>query len=446
MNWQLYIEVFALFVIQLSIAMVMLTPEKLSFRFKKPWMTILSIVGALVISLGGAFLACWFCVNVAWNVWVNIGVYLFMTVCVFGSYYLVYPAKISQALLINIVAYTIQHMAYQFMEIVFNLGLNRFYYNAFYENSVDTYNLVYKITLYTGYVASYIVAYFAICRPYIKNCKYIFHIRRILVIGVAELLIINAVNAVAQNYNMWWNWQGKAMQAISLFSFCILLDIIVIGCFKLVEKQQEQLLLEANFQTRLEEEMRDRDSIAFINVKCHDLRKKIRFIKENKELLSNEDLNQLEEALRIYDIGVKTGCEDIDMLLQARTLYCQAKNIEFTSLIDGNVFEDFEANDIFFLLMNIIDNAIEAADKVEDKAKRIVTIKASRQQGCILITERNYFVGTIEKNKDGSLKTTKKDENRHGFGTKSVAQITKKYNGTLHYEISDDIFELKIAF
>lgn len=431
-----FFQMFAIFTIELFTAMVLLTPKKLKFR----WKWYISVPTAFVTIFGGAFLTFFLSTVIPWNSWTNILICVMMTAFCFSGYFLLYPCHFREGLLVAIVAYTIQHMAYQTMVLILDTGLTQRMYESW---GADVTSVLYNVFLYTGYVACYVGSYFAICRPYIKNCKYIFRTISIIVLGVSEFLIINAANAIASNSISAWNYQAKAVQAVTLLSFCILLDIIIIGCFELVKKQQQALLMEVNYNMRLESAMKDNDSIAFINMKCHDLRKKIRFIKEHKDMLSDDDLNQIEEALRIYDTGVKTGSRDLDMLIQARSLYCQAKKIEFTSLIDGNVFGDFEANDVFFLFMNIIDNAIEAADKVEDEAKRIVSIKAAKKQGYILITERNYYVGEIETNPDGSLKTHKEDASSHGFGTKSIAYIANKYGGTVHYEAKDGIFELK---
>ena len=63
-----------------------------------------------------------------------------------------------------------------------------------------------------------------------------------------------------------------------------------------------------------------------------------------------------------------------------------------------------------------------------------------------MIEETNYYHGELSFNNDGSIKTTKQENKKyHGFGTKSIAYIVKKYDGKMHYETEDGIFKLKIA-
>lgn len=47
---------------------------------------------------------------------------------------------------------------------------------------------------------------------------------------------------------------------------------------------------------------------------------------------------------------------------------------------------------------------------------------------------------TGKKNK--SLKTTKKDNIRHGHGVQSVRKVVEKYNGTVSFTDKGDIFEV----
>ena len=54
-------------------------------------------------------------------------------------------------------------------------------------------------------------------------------------------------------------------------------------------------------------------------------------------------------------------------------------------------------------------------------------------------TERNYGCANI-------IEIVKQENKKyHGFGTKSIAYIVKKYDGKMHYETEDNIFKLKIA-
>ena len=58
----------------------------------------------------------------------------------------------------------------------------------------------------------------------------------------------------------------------------------------------------------------------------------------------------------------------------------------------------------------------------------------------------NYFEGNIIFSEEGFPITTKEDKERHGFGVRSIAMITEKYNGNFLFSTEEDVFRLNIAF
>ena len=84
--------------------------------------------------------------------------------------------------------------------------------------------------------------------------------------------------------------------------------------------------------------------------------------------------------------------------------------------------------DIGVLYGNLVDNAVEACSKVPE-GQRFVKIENKYQSGILLLVITNSKTG--KKNK--SLKTTKKDNIRHGHGVQSVRKVVEKYNGTVSF-------------
>ena len=64
----------------------------------------------------------------------------------------------------------------------------------------------------------------------------------------------------------------------------------------------------------------------------------------------------------------------------------------------------------------------------------------------VSITIENYFDGKIKLDKQGIPKTTKNNEQYHGFGMKSIKLIVNKYHGDLKIVLDDDVFSLGILF
>lgn len=270
--------------------------------------------------------------------------------------------------------------------------------------------------------------------------------------GIVIYLVINVVNAyIVQHFTTmmmmgWFDYWLRAAVTLMLIIFSILFDTLVVGGFRVVEHRQETMIIKATLNSKIRQQEMVENNINFINMKCHDLRKELRRLKAQKGNLTDEDFCLLEESLNFYDSSVKTGNVNIDALLQEKLIYCNSLGIEFTTLVDGDAFKEMGSSDIYFLLVNIIDNAIEAVEHINEKDKRVISLTASKKQGVLFIEETNYYLGKIEFNKDGSLKTTKSENAKyHGYGTKSIAYIVKKYSGNLEFEVKDNIFKLKIA-
>ena len=98
--------------------------------------------------------------------------------------------------------------------------------------------------------------------------------------------------------------------------------------------------------------------------------------------------------------------------------------------------------DITTIFGNLLDNAIEATEKVEP-SKRAISLNINQKGKLVLI----YIYNTYQENlkiENNKLITTKKDSFNHGFGLKSIENIVKKYNGDLKISTNNNIFELNI--
>lgn len=447
---------FITFTVEMLVAGVMLVKHPLRFRFK-PY---ISIPVALLIAFGTTF-GVVFGLNAflspdlsRWTAFINIASYTVPAIGVFFAFYFAYKISIPQLLLMLSVAYTFQSMSYQWVTLILDTGLRTAEWNSVVSN----------IANYAIKIGIYVACYFLIARTYKKYSKYIIKTLNVIVMGVILYLVINVANVyISQNVSVWkWYYDNNTAEWVSYFDknaailrgvlaatlifFCIFFDTLVVGGFRIVEHRQETTIIKASLQSKVRQQEMMEQNINFINMKCHDLRKELKRLKAKKSSLTDEDFCLLEESLNFYDSSVKTGNVNIDALIQDKLIYCNSLGIEFTALVDGEAFKDLASSDIYFLLANIIDNAIEATENIEDKEQRAISLTASKKQSMLLIEETNYFNGEIKFNSDGSIKTTKKENAKyHGYGTKSIAYIVKKYEGKVEYEINDHIFKLRIV-
>ena len=127
----------------------------------------------------------------------------------------------------------------------------------------------------------------------------------------------------------------------------------------------------------------------------------------------------------------------VDSVLRIKFGRAKARGIKVETSIRIPKKMQLDHGDIGVLYGNLVDNAVEACSKVPEE-QRFVKIENKYQSGILLLVITNSKTG--KKNK--SLKTTKKDNIRHGHGVQSVRKVVEKYNGTVSFTDKGDIFEV----
>ncbi len=201
----------------------------------------------------------------------------------------------------------------------------------------------------------------------------------------------------------------------------------------------ERLLAEHDRQLRFSQQ-----NIEAINIKCHDLRHQIRALSSGGAAVDGAVLEDLARTVRMYDSSVQTGNQALDTILTEKRLLCESRHITLTCIADGEALGGVAAADIYSLFGNALDNAIEAVGELDDAARRSITLVVRRVMGCASIHVENYCAGPRELGDDGLPVTTKEDQVNHGFGTRSMQAIAKKYGGTFSIAAGEDTFALDV--
>lgn len=94
--------------------------------------------------------------------------------------------------------------------------------------------------------------------------------------------------------------------------------------------------------------------------------------------------------------------------------------------------------DLCALLGNALDNAMEAAQKAEDKR---VTVQCRFDKGLLMLRVENALAGDERPD----LSTTKADPLSHGFGLAGMREIAARYHGSLDAHPANGHFELIVC-
>ena len=187
-----------------------------------------------------------------------------------------------------------------------------------------------------------------------------------------------------------------------------------------------------------------KENIDMVNQKYHDLKHQINLLKTQAYVgKSTSYLEKMEREIRVYETQNKTGNQILDAVLTNKAMICQNKEIELKFIVDGGALSFMEDMDVSALFGNMLDNAIESAEKQQEKQKRLTWLYVTKEKQFVRIRTENYCDEKI-RFKNGMPVTTKKDRRLHGYGMKSIKSTVEKYHGSVVAAQENNWFELKI--
>lgn len=212
------------------------------------------------------------------------------------------------------------------------------------------------------------------------------------------------------------------------------------------EEQERQLLmnmknelLEQNYREILELTQKSRKIY-------HDFKNQINVLVHYAE---QGNLEKVKEYLRgiagpvfILEAHVWTGNEMLDLILNRKLAEALGRGITFT--VDAEHVGQLSLNDlqICSVFGNLLDNAIEACEKIEDGEKWIKT--ELRKKGQMLLLTITNSISRQPRQRGGRFFTGKSRGEIHGLGIDNVRSIVAERGGEMQIDYNDKVFEVNI--
>ena len=154
-------------------------------------------------------------------------------------------------------------------------------------------------------------------------------------------------------------------------------------------------------------------------------------------------IKKIQEPIKALDQRRYTENRIINSIINDKdkkaTLYGVSLNIK----VIGDFMTAIEDIDWCAILANLLDNAIEACEKVPVEERKI-DFSLVQKNEMIILNISNPYCGTL-KLMDGKLRTLKEDKLLHGIGLESVKYAVDKNNGTMEYSFMEHIFRVTIV-
>lgn len=131
----------------------------------------------------------------------------------------------------------------------------------------------------------------------------------------------------------------------------------------------------------------------------------------------------------------------LDTFINYKYAYAKKQGIDFRVHLDIPISLPFSNEDLYVILGNALDNAVEANLRGQIDVPYI-DLKMVYDDGNLTIVIENAFDGEVKERKSGQWVTRKKDVINHGLGIESIKNILKKYDGFYKVEIEEKIYRL----
>lgn len=166
-------------------------------------------------------------------------------------------------------------------------------------------------------------------------------------------------------------------------------------------------------------------------------------LKNNSEEI-DEYVSNLKDEIKSFKYIYNTGNMVLDIILNEKSEICAKKGIKFNCCINFSKINFMKPIDVSSIFSNILDNAIEACDKIMDEnSNKYIKIKGTITKSFFVLKCENSKINSITINRS-ILLTDKMDKFMHGIGIQSIKSSLQKYNGELLFENNKDKFMLNI--
>ena len=250
-------------------------------------------------------------------------------------------------------------------------------------------------------------------------------------------------------FKKWQNW-------VAIFMILILMDIIFIFIVRLIssfhdeeeiENGRELLEIYASGLEGQTEELKKMEEQ--FRILRHDNKYRYQMI---RNCLNEGKLDQIQKLLDQTDeefqaVTRRKFCKNVVIDGAVSVYYERAKTqqVEFKTDLQMPVRTE-KLNEFEFatVLMNLLDNAVRSAARVENQEDRQVMIKIKPVKSQILLEVSNTFVENSYKISKVTGLPLSDRGTEHGFGMKSIKAYAEKYHGLFQYSVENGKFRVRL--
>lgn len=216
----------------------------------------------------------------------------------------------------------------------------------------------------------------------------------------------------------------------------------------LQNQKREQMLLLRN-QMAQESYARALDAVNRTSTLRHEWKNQIASLQLLHKQGNFDEVGLYLQALdtRLDQLVPQHYCDHftINTILQNAAAHAADLGIHFAASAPVPVSLNLPDGDLCTLLLNMLDNALEAAAQVSAAGQRRVECSIRIKQEHLAIKCENGYSGTLKLTEQGRLQSTKGDQQAHGYGIAQMQAIAEKNGSVLDISYTREYFTVQTA-
>ncbi len=271
----------------------------------------------------------------------------------------------------------------------------------------------------------------------------------LIIVGDIGLLVLHVMES------MWMNGDYRLILMV-LGAFCCILAMVIFAIYAMYtmcREQTEIISLQAERQRLLaEQEHMKLMQASLEDLRCvrHDLKNQYAYM---QILLEERRYTELADYFRQVSENLPQGLNYVDCgnasmntILNMEINKAKQRNIVVETHLVVPPVLPFPADDLCAIVANLMDNAIDECGRVALQGQTHGTVRLDiyPQKSYLFIMCRNRTDRQELKRHSRGLRTTKEDEQLHGYGTRIVTKTAEKYNGCAEFTLESGEFVAKV--
>lgn len=307
-----------------------------------------------------------------------------------------------------------------------------------------SFNILVKLTELLGVIALYIWIRHHFNAVYTGASSWI----RTLVYPIASMIVgIYLIKVVT-------DFPDASVDVSICMAVVLFTDLMSIFLVNYLERQQidirNSIILKSSVKSELENVHTWQEAYAQQRKMTHEFNNQLAVIKGMLEQGNGLEgvldyINQIQKFPDSSKHLVNTRRPAADVVINQKIYVASSKSIDFRVQLDDLSSVKLPDYALVVVLANIIDNAIEAADRVKNDEERKAFLKIKVTDGVTFINIENYTASPVLI-KNNTVITSKGDKTKHGYGLLNVSSIVAQYGGfyTLRYDEGRSKFVVSI--